>query len=138
MSVALADLPVLIQMALNISTIVTTLQSGQPISAAEAAAIQNISAQASNDLNLLATLHNQYKTTRVRVLCRRSRCHRGRRPEPAGPLAGSVHRRSGSLGTGGSGSQSDPDYRCQFRGADATNLGATHGTKGGPSASRHS
>jgi hypothetical protein len=38
-------LPVLIQMALNISTIVTTLQSGQQISAAEAAAIQNISAQ---------------------------------------------------------------------------------------------
>jgi hypothetical protein len=32
-SVALADLPVLIQMALNISTIVTTLQSGQQISA---------------------------------------------------------------------------------------------------------
>ena len=62
MSVALADLPVLIQMALNISTIVTTLQSGQQISAAEAAAIQNISAQASNDLNLLATLYNEYKT----------------------------------------------------------------------------
>ena len=36
---SLADLPVLIQMALNISTIVTTLQSGQQISAAEAAAI---------------------------------------------------------------------------------------------------
>jgi hypothetical protein len=62
MSVALADLPVLIQMALNISTIVTTLQSGQQISAAEAAAIQNISAQASKDLNLLATLYNEYKT----------------------------------------------------------------------------
>jgi hypothetical protein len=39
MSATLADLPVLIQMALNISTIVTTLQSGQQISAAEAAAI---------------------------------------------------------------------------------------------------
>ena len=38
-SIALADLPVLIQMALNIGTIVTTLQSGQQISAAEAAAI---------------------------------------------------------------------------------------------------
>jgi hypothetical protein len=62
MSVALADLPVLIQMALNISTIVTTLQSGQQISAAEAAAIQNISAQASKDLNMLATLYNEYKT----------------------------------------------------------------------------
>jgi hypothetical protein len=60
-SIALADLPVLIQMALNIGTIVTTLQSGQQISAAEAAAIQNISAQASKDLNLLATLYNEYK-----------------------------------------------------------------------------
>jgi hypothetical protein len=60
-SIALADLPVLIQMALNIGTIVTTLQSGQQISVAEAAAIQNISAQASKDLNLLATLYNEYK-----------------------------------------------------------------------------
>jgi hypothetical protein len=61
-SIALADLPVLIQMALNIGTIVTTLQSGQQISAPESAAIQNISAQASKDLNLLATLYNEYKT----------------------------------------------------------------------------
>jgi hypothetical protein len=53
---------VLIEMALNIGTIVTTLQSGQQISTAEAAAIQNISAQASKDLNLLATLYNEYKT----------------------------------------------------------------------------
>jgi hypothetical protein len=60
-SIALADLPVLIQMALNIGTIVTTLQSGQQIGVPEAAAIQNISAQASKDLNLLATLYNEYK-----------------------------------------------------------------------------
>ena len=60
-SIALADLPVLIQMALNIGTIVTTLQSGQQTSTAEADAIQNISAQASKDLNLLATLYNEYK-----------------------------------------------------------------------------
>ena len=52
-SVALADLPVLLQMALNIGTIVTTLQSGQQLSAAEASAIQNISNEASKDLNLL-------------------------------------------------------------------------------------
>src|SRR5271167_2527829 len=60
-SVALADLPVLTQMALNIGTIVTTLQSGKQISSADAAAIQNISAQASKDLNLLETLYNEYK-----------------------------------------------------------------------------
>ena len=60
-SVALADLPVLTQMTLNITTLVTTLRSGQQISAGEAAAIQNISMQASSDLNLLQALYNQYK-----------------------------------------------------------------------------
>ncbi|HWY58277.1 MAG TPA: hypothetical protein VNZ03_27675 [Terriglobales bacterium] len=60
-SIALADLPVLTQMALNIGTLITTLQSGQPISAADVAAIQNISTQASKDLNLLQSLYNQYK-----------------------------------------------------------------------------
>jgi hypothetical protein len=60
-SVALADLPVLVQMSLNIGTLVTTLQSGQQLSAAEAAAIQNISSQASKDLNLLQALYNDYK-----------------------------------------------------------------------------
>jgi hypothetical protein len=60
-SVALADLPVLLQMALNIGSVVTTLQSGQQLNAAEAQAIQNISAEASKDLNLLQTLYNQYK-----------------------------------------------------------------------------
>jgi hypothetical protein len=61
-SIALADLPVLTQMALNIGTIITTLQSGKQISAADAAAIQNISAQAGKDLNLLEALYNEYKT----------------------------------------------------------------------------
>jgi hypothetical protein len=60
-SVALADLPVLLQMALNIGSLVTTLQSGQQLSASEAQAVQNISAEASKDLNLLQTLYNQYQ-----------------------------------------------------------------------------
>ncbi len=60
-SIALADLPVLTQMALNIGTIITTLQSGKQISSADATAIQNISAQASKDLNLLEALYNEYK-----------------------------------------------------------------------------
>ena len=60
-SIALADLPVLLQMALNIGSLVTTLQSGQQMSASEAQAIQNISAEASKDLNLLLTLYNQYQ-----------------------------------------------------------------------------
>jgi len=62
-SVALADLPVLLQMALNIGSMVTTLQTGQQLSPAEAQAIQNISAEASKDLNLLQTLYNQYQAT---------------------------------------------------------------------------
>lgn len=60
---ALQDLPVLTQMALNIATLVTTLAAGQQASAADTAVIQNISAQASRDLNLLQTLYNEYKAT---------------------------------------------------------------------------
>ena len=62
-SVALADLSVLVQMALNIGTVVTTLESGKQLTSAEAAAIQNISTQASKDLNLLQALYSQYKAT---------------------------------------------------------------------------
>ena len=62
-SVALADLPVLTQMALNIAALAATLQSGKQLSAAEALAIQNISAEASKDLTLLLALYNQYKAT---------------------------------------------------------------------------
>ena len=60
-SVALADLPVLTQMALNLAALVATLQTGKQLSPAEALAIQNISAQASKDLNLLEALYNEYK-----------------------------------------------------------------------------
>ena len=59
--IALQDLPVLTQMALNIAALVSTLASGQQASAADTAVIQNISAQASRDLNLLQTLYNDYK-----------------------------------------------------------------------------
>jgi hypothetical protein len=60
-SVALADLPVVAQMALNIASLVTALQLGQQMNPAEAAAIQNVSAEAGRDLNLLQSLYNQYK-----------------------------------------------------------------------------
>jgi hypothetical protein len=62
-SVALADLPVLTQMALNIAAMVATLQSGKQVSAAELAAVQNISAEASKDLTLLQTFYNDYKAS---------------------------------------------------------------------------
>ena len=60
-SVALADLPALTQMALNIATVVTTLRSGSQISSTEAAAIQNISTESSKDLNLLQELYKEYQ-----------------------------------------------------------------------------
>jgi hypothetical protein len=61
--VALADLPVLLQMALNMGSLVTTLQSGKQLSPTEAAAIQNISNEAAKDLNLLQALYNEYKAS---------------------------------------------------------------------------
>jgi hypothetical protein len=60
-SVALDDLPVLTQMALNLAALVATLQTGKQIAPGEALAIQNISAEASRDLTLLQSLYNQYK-----------------------------------------------------------------------------
>jgi hypothetical protein len=60
-NIALQDLPVLTQMALNIATLVSALASGQRASTADIAVIQNISAQASRDLNLLQTLYSEYK-----------------------------------------------------------------------------
>jgi hypothetical protein len=60
---ALQDLPVLTQMALNIATLVSTLAAGQQASTADAAVIQNISAQASRDMNLLQTLYSEYKAS---------------------------------------------------------------------------
>ncbi|HYM06693.1 MAG TPA: hypothetical protein VEU11_09050 [Terriglobales bacterium] len=62
-SVALADLPVLTQMALNIAALVSTLQSGKQLTPSEALAIQNISAEASKDLTLLQALYNAYKAS---------------------------------------------------------------------------
>ncbi len=61
MSVALADLPALTQMALNIATLVTALQSGKQIDPAEITAVQNISAEASRDLSLLQSFYNEYR-----------------------------------------------------------------------------
>lgn len=62
-STALTDLPVLTQMALNIGTLVSTLSTGKPVSPADQATIQNISAQAAKDLNLIASFYADYKTT---------------------------------------------------------------------------
>lgn len=61
-SIALQDLPVLTQMALNIATLVSTFASGKQASSGDVAVIQNISAQASRDLNLMQTLYTEYKT----------------------------------------------------------------------------
>jgi hypothetical protein len=60
-NIALQDLPVLTQLALNIATLVSALASGQQANPGDVAVIQNISAQASRDLNLLQSLYAEYK-----------------------------------------------------------------------------
>ena len=60
-SVALADLPVLTQMALNIAGLVHTASSNEPSDPSEAAAIRNISGEATKDLVLLQQLYQSYK-----------------------------------------------------------------------------
>jgi len=90
---ALQDLPVLTQMALNIATLVSTLAAGQQASTGDIAVIQNISAQASRDLNLLQTLYSEYK---------------------AGPSATTLKNQDRGCG------ESDSDYREQFCRFDAT------------------
>jgi hypothetical protein len=60
-NIALQDLPVLTQMALNIATLVSALATGKQATSADAAVIQNISSQAGRDLNLLQTLYGEYK-----------------------------------------------------------------------------
>src|SRR5438270_13205851 len=60
-NLALQDLPVLTQMALNIATLASTLASGQQANSGDVAVIQNISAQASRDLSLLQSLYSEYK-----------------------------------------------------------------------------
>jgi hypothetical protein len=55
-SVALADLPVLTQMALNLTDLAATLQTGKQLSPAESLAIQNVASEANKDLTLLQSL----------------------------------------------------------------------------------
>jgi hypothetical protein len=62
-NIALQDLPVLTQMALNIATLVSTLAAGKQANSGDVAVIQNISAQASRDLNLLQSLYAEYKAS---------------------------------------------------------------------------
>lgn len=62
-NIALNDLPLLTQMALNIATLVSTLASGKQASPGDVAVIQNISTQASRDLNLLQSLYAEYRAS---------------------------------------------------------------------------
>jgi hypothetical protein len=61
--IALQDLPVLTQMALNIAKLVSAFASGKQANPGDVAVIQNISAQASRDLNLLQSLYAEYKAS---------------------------------------------------------------------------
>ena len=135
-SVALADLPVLTQMALNIAALVSTLQSGKQLTASEALAIQNISAEASKDLTLLQALYNAYKASpsadglqkiesmiqETNQECRRS-CRRRTSPILRFPLESSR-------------GQPDPHQCEQLRFADSTGL--VYRAQDGSTEHRHS
>ena len=91
-SVTLADLPVLTQMALNIAALVATLQAGKQLTPAEALAIQNISTEASKDLTLLQSLYDAYKAKSQRGRLAEDRKHdSGNEPGIAGTAAGCAH-----------------------------------------------
>lgn len=60
-TVALNDLPVLVQIATSIAGLASVVQTGSQASPAELQAIQNISTQAQGDLTLLQTLYTDYK-----------------------------------------------------------------------------
>lgn len=60
-TVALKDLPVLTQMALNIASLVSVVKTDQPVSAQETTAIDAISAECGKDLGLLETLISDYQ-----------------------------------------------------------------------------
>lgn len=61
LKIALQDLPVLVQMALNIAALTSALD-GAPTNPSDIAAINAISAEAKTDLTLLDTLYGEYKT----------------------------------------------------------------------------
>ena len=120
-SVALADLPVLTQMALNIAALVATLQSGKQLTPTEALAIQNISAEASKDLTLLQSLYNAYKTNpSADTLAEDRNYDSGDEPELAGTSAGGPHQRSGAFRSNHGRGKPDPHQREQFCFADST------------------
>ena len=97
-SVALADLPVLTQMALNIAALVATLQSGRQLNPAEALAIQNISSEASKE------------------------------PGVAGTPASASHQRPCAFRSNDGGGQPDPHQREQFRFPDSSGCVAEGGS----------
>ena len=62
-ALALADLPVLTLMALNLTALGATLQTGKQIHPAEALAIPNVAGEAIKGLTLLQSWYNQYKAS---------------------------------------------------------------------------
>jgi hypothetical protein len=62
------DLPALTQMALNLTALAATLQTGKQLSPAESLAIQNVVGEASKDLTLLQSLYNQYKAASATLI----------------------------------------------------------------------
>ena len=121
-SVALADLPVLTQMALNIAALVSTLQSGKQLTASEALAIQNISGEASKDLTLLQALYNAYKASPSADGLQKIESIIQETTRNCRAAASGAHLRSCAFRSNHSRSEPDPDHCEQLRFADSTGL----------------
>jgi len=95
-NIALQDLPVLTQMALSIATLVSTLASGKQANPGDVAVIQNISAQASRDLNLLQSLYAEYKANANGThAAENPKCHFCYESEPSGAASVRTHFKCG-------------------------------------------
>ena len=121
--IALADLPVLTHMALNIASLVAALQMRKQVSTSEAAAIQNISAEAGKDLNLLQALYDRYKATPDQGTFARIQSVIGDINQNSGTLAGSSHQ-CRTIGEGDGGCKLNFKHGHEFRLADTTATGS--------------
>lgn len=114
-NVALADLPVLTQMALNFAALVATLQLGKQVTPSEALAIQNISGGSEQGPYPVAAAAQRLQGGSQRGRLAEDRKHdSGNEPGIAGALAGGPHQRPRSFGSHHGGSQPDPHRVSSF------------------------
>ncbi len=114
-SVALADLPVLTQMALNIGALVVNVAIGETVDSGRDLGHPEsfVRGQQRPDASAIAIQHVQNQSER-RHSAEDRKPDSGYEPEPAGSVAGSSHQRSGAFRSYHSCGQSDSYQREQF------------------------